>query len=466
MPLPPFRERARFVSPWIALIATGLLASCSPEVTAEGGELAATSTEVDPTAVQKREAPQVRVAEVRREDVERVLETNAPVESVSEIDVVAEATGRVLEVHVQEGSRVTAGQVLAKLDDRDQQIAVSDAGVSLAEAEAALLAAAIAEREAAGQKRTAKLDLDQAQRDLDRNLELAKGEKVNPLSVQTVETSRLARDNAAEALTQAELAEQKAKVETKRLESAKRRAELVLERAQRDLERTTLLAPIDGVVAQRSIEPGRNLNVGEVAFGLTDLEDLRVIIFRPQRELDLFAGNADLALTATSEARPDFIFQGTIERTSPVIDRTSGSFRVTAHLDPASRPNEAGKRARLLPGMLLRLYIVTGVHKDTLVVPKRAVRREGSAVFVLAVRGDKLTRVPVEESYTTDDDVEVLLTDATRTLEAGDRVVVVGSRELGDGDAVKVAGEEGAATESAPKATTEPASTSSEDHDA
>jgi RND family efflux transporter MFP subunit len=417
-------------------LAMGWVTACGPKVSADEGPNSGAPVEVDPTAVKVRELPKVRTSLVQRRDVERILETTSAVESVSEINVVAESGGRLIEVLVQEGAKVSAGQALARLDDRDQRIAVADAKVSLTETGTALEGADLAEREAAARTRSAKLAFDQAVRDLDRNLELSKGNKINPLSVQAIEASRLARDNAEETLKQAELAELKAAVETRSLQSAKQRAELTLERVERDLERTTLTSPIDGVVAQRMIEPGRNLNMGELAFQISDLENLRVVFNRPQRELELFTGSDVLRLTATTEARPGATFHGEIERTSPVIDRTSGSFRVTAKLNPISEAQAGAKRVRLLPGMLLRLFVVTGEHKDTLVVPKRAVRREGSMVFVLAVRDNTIQRIPVTEGYATDEEVEVLTNDPERALKDGDQVVLVGSRELEDGDRV------------------------------
>lgn len=425
--------RPRFL---LIAFAMGWVTACGPKVSAEDGANSGAPVEADPTAVKLRELPKVRTSLVLRMDVERILETTSAVESVSEINIVAESGGRLVEVLVQEGAKVSAGQALARLDDRDQRIAVADAQVSLTETGTALEGADLAEREAAARTRSAKLAFDQAVRDLDRNLELSKGDKINPLSVQAIEASRLARDNAEETLKQAELAELKAAVETRSLQSAKQRAELTLERVERDLERTTLTSPIDGVVAQRMIEPGRNLNMGELAFQISDLENLRVVFSRPQRELDLFTQADVLRLTATTEARPGAVFHGEIQRTSPVIDRTSGSFRVTAKLNPYSEPQAGQKRVRLLPGMLLRLFVVTGEHKDTLVVPKRAVRREGSMVFVLTVRESTIQRIPVTEGFATDDEVEVLMSDPERSLNEGDQVVLVGSRELEDGDRV------------------------------
>lgn len=409
-----------------------VVAACGTKVSADGGEAGPASGGSDPSAVQARELPKVRTTKVRREDMRRVLETTSPVESVSEIDLVAEASGRVLKVLAQEGRRVTAGDLLVQLDDRDQAIALADATAMVAEAEAALERSKLAEEETAARTRSARLALDQAERDYQRNEELAAGEATNPLSKQAVETSRLARDNADEALKQSLLAEVKAKVDTRSADSALDRARLAADRSARDLERTKLSAPITGVIAKRSVEPGSNLSMGEVAFQLTDLDNLRVVFFRPQRELDLFTGGEELPLTATSEARPGFEFQGRIERTSPTIDRASGAFRVTAHLEPVSQPNQDGKVARLLPGMLLRLFVVTGIHENTLVVPKRALRREGANVYLLAVTEGRARRVGVVEGYASDDDVEV--TPLGGVLEAGDDVVLVGGRDLEDGD--------------------------------
>ena len=57
-------------------------------------------------------------------------------------------------------------------------------------------------------------------------------------------------------------------------------------------------------------------------------------------------------------------------------------------------------------------------------------------VFVLAVRDNTIQRIPVTEGYATDEEVEVLTNDPERALKDGDQVVLVGSRELEDGDRV------------------------------
>lgn len=422
------------------LLSFALLTACDSSVSADQkeptGQTESSETSDDPNAVQKRELPKVRVTEVRTDDMQRFLETTAAVESVSEIDVVAEANGRVLQVLVEEGERVSAGQILARLDARDQSTALADARLAVIEAETAIERGAISEREAAARTFAAAIALEHAQREFKRHEDLTAGETANPVSDQAVEASRLARDNAAEALKQLKLAEVHSAVDSKVLAAALDRAKLAAQRAERDLERTQITAPINGVIAKRSVEIGRNLNLGEVAFQMTDPDHLRVVFFRPQRELDLFTSGASLDMTASCEARLGFTFEGSITRTSPTIDRQSGAFRVTAHLEPESRPNEAGQTARLFPGMLMRLMVVTGTHADALVVPKRALRRESSNVFVLAVENDVLRRILVREGYATDDDIEI--TPISGALDSGASVVLIGSRDLEDGDGIQV----------------------------
>lgn len=435
---------ARPARPLLGL-ALGLLAACQVEASSEP---TGTGPEaLHASAVRERQATKVRTATVERRTMQRLLETTAAVESLAEVQVVAEASGRAVEVLAQEGQRVLAGDVLARLDDRDQTIALADAAVAEAEALAAVERAGIAEQEAQAMVRTAELALEQAERDHARNVNLAEGQQTSSLSKQALEASGLARDRAKEELAQAHLAASRSEVDTRTAKAAHERATLAHERAERDLERTTLLAPIPGVVAMRDIEPGRNVTMGQAAFELVDLDRLRVIFYRPQRELDLFRGGDVSTLTATTEAAPDFTFTGRLERVSPTVDRTSGAFRVTAHLDPVSRPDDAGETARLLPGLLLRLAVVTGTHPDTLVVPKRAVRREGSGVFVLAVEdgedGAAARRVAVTEGFADAESVEVLPLFAGALAE-GARVITVGGRELEDGDAVMDEGAEDA----------------------
>jgi membrane-bound ClpP family serine protease len=108
--------------------------------------------------------------------------------------------------------------------------------------------------------------------------------------------------------------------------------------------------------------------------------------------------------------------------------------------------------------MLVRLRIVTDRHPEALVVPKRALEREGERRFVLVA--DPVTetpgqatvrRVEVAEGFAESESIEIRAREGHR-LAAGDRVVVVGGRDLTEGDTVSVDEEraEGAPAPAAP----------------
>ena len=188
---------------------------------------------------------------------------------------------------------------------------------------------------------------------------------------------------------------------------------------------------------------GAETGPGTAAFVLTDPAQLRTVFFRPQSELARFSGSGEpLGLTATAEALPGARFRGEIQRTSPTIDPASGNFRVTARFDPEPLefvPEGAAgdPPARLLPGMLLRLELVTDRHRGALVVPKRALSREGDRVYLFANEDGNARKPEVTEGFADEEHVEVLAAGVTDLAE-GLEIVVVGARDLEDGEPIRV----------------------------
>jgi len=399
--------------------------------------------------VKKRELPSVRVAPVVVREMARVLETTSKLDSEREIQIMPRVSGVVLSLAAEEGDVVELGAALALLDDAQQSLAVRNAEVAEREAENTLDMLRLAQREAEARVQRLQTAYDQATRDHERNRKLFEGEKVaSALSQSALEASKLALDNADADRRDADLARERAKLELAAGATALERARINLERERVTLTYTKITAPFAGVVAQRNIKVGDAVGPGTMAFVLTDVALLRCVFSRPQEELELFArvgtanGNGDgkLTISATADAFPGRTFDGWIERVSPTIEAQSGQFRVTGRLECV----QDGGRVRLLPGMLVRLRIVTDRHPEALVVPKRALEREGERRFILVTVPDAETpghatvrRVEVEEGFPEGDSVEVLARAGAR-LAAGDRVVVVGGRDLAEGDTVSV----------------------------
>jgi|SoiMethySBSTD1v2_1073268.scaffolds.fasta_scaffold210899_2 membrane fusion protein (multidrug efflux system) len=424
-----------------------LLLLCLPAAGCGSGAEGANQPQA--AALKQREAARVRAEPVAQREMVRTLESTTVVESEKEIKLFPRASGTLIELQVEEGDAVEAGAVLARLDPREAQAKVDEARVALKEVRDSAIRLEILEREAATRVENLALAMEEKRREYERN-EKAKG----VISEQVLDLLRLARDTAKADHDSAVLAAERARADTKASATTQEKAALALTRAQLDLSYTDIVAPFAGVIAQRTIKVGDQVGPAMQAFVLTDSVHLRATFYRPQRELALFqpAGNmqeglAAIEIRASAEALPGALFRGRIQLVSPSIDAQSGNFRVTVRLEPATEKDAVHK---LLPGMLVKLSIVTDRHPQALVVPKRALRREGEANLVFVVREGKARRVEVDEGFGGDDDVEILPRGGA-ALAAGEPVVVVGNRELEDGAEVELETPPAGKTETAPQ---------------
>lgn len=430
-----------------ALLACSLLlAACQPTDSA--------ATHASEAGLKPRERSRVLVEPVVSREMVKKLETTTKIESEFQHEVVPRASGLVTEVLVEEGDRVQKGQVLARLDDREAKIAVGEAEVALAEARDNVPRLELVIKEAEARADSLRRTYEQAQRDLARNEIIAAGGGDRPglLSAKDLEQSRLQRDTAQADHETAKLALQRARVELENAENAVARAELRLEQARLMYSYMEILAPAPGVIALRSLKVGDSVaattsfsaRAGVAGFTLVDTENLLAEFYRPQRELALFrtrqgrngesGHGGELQLVAQTEALPGARFCGVIERVSPTIDPQSGAFRVTARMQVAAEDDPS---AKLLPGMLVRLEIVTERRPNATAVPKRAVLREGEVGHVVVVREGRAHRVAVEEGLSDDEFVEVRAL-GDDTLQVGEPVVVVGNRDLEEGAEVEI----------------------------
>ena len=420
-----------------ALFVATAFSSCAQENQAAGGSR--TEDAVLPGTLKRTQAAKVRVLPALRQEMQRALETTTVVESERQVVLRPQTTGMLTELLAEEGDKVETGQVLARLDQRDAQAALEDSRIALQEARDNEAKGAVARRDAEAQIKKAQLAAKQAKRDYERN------EEARMISAIEIERLKLAMDIADQDVTAAILAKDKSEIEGRAAGTAITRAELAVERAEITLSYTEIRAPFSGVLTDRMVQVGDNVNTTTEAFNLTDLDDLRTRFYRPQREFGLFTGIGvtldedgegvhtyeDIEVTATSEALPGHVFTGVIERISPNIDSASGSFRLTVRLE------EESGGVRLLPGMLLRMRLVTERHAGALAVSKRALRREGDTTILFVAENGIARRVEVEEGFSQEDLVEVF-PQRNSVLEAGMQVIVVGNRDLEQGSEVEI----------------------------
>lgn len=197
--------------------------------------------------------------------------------------------------------------------------------------------------------------------------------------------------------------------------------EAAYEMKRLDYEYTTIRATIAGVVSQRHIKLGWRVEAGEPAFAIADTGRLVAELHIPQGELGKIAEGLDARIRV--DAVPGSDFHATIDRVSPTIDATDGSFRATVYIDNA--------QGSLAPGMFGRFSIAYEMHADALTVPSSAVVREDNQDVLYVVQDGAASRRAVRVGIESDGITEIL-----NGLAAGESVIVTGQASLRDGSRV------------------------------
>src|SRR5690606_16744743 len=135
----------------------------------------------------------------------------------------------------------------------------------------------------------------------------------------------------------------------------------IYDMAKLELSYTDIVAPISGVVAQRSVKVGNLIQLNSTLFRIVDTSRLEATLNVPEREIATMRTGAPVTMQV--DALGGAAFEGRIERISPVVDAGSGTFRVVCGFLPD---------ARLRPGMFGRIGVVFDQREGVLTVPRIA----------------------------------------------------------------------------------------------
>jgi membrane fusion protein (multidrug efflux system) len=212
---------------------------------------------------------------------------------------------------------------------------------------------------------------------------------------------------------------------------------LAKEEAERQLSYTVVRSPIAGTVTHRLVGLGDTVTVNQHLFDVVDFDTLVARIYVPEKELPKLHDGLSARLTAP--ALDGALYRGVVRRLAPVVDPKSGTVKVTVGI-----PEWRGLR----PGLYVDVALVTDVHPDAVLVPKRALVYDQDQVFVYRLAGapagggkgaetaagPTVERVLLESALEDKEHVEP----AGSELAAGDRLVVSGQAGLKDGARVRV----------------------------
>jgi RND family efflux transporter MFP subunit len=301
-----------------------------------------------------------------------------------------------MQIQVRLGDRVSEGQPIAKIEDRELQEQLKQAEAAHAVAEATI------------RQRVADLKLAEVNRDRNSNLY-----ERQLISRQTYDDTE-ARYQAAEA--QVDLARAQ-------LLAAKSR----LDELQINMSNTTITSPVNGFVASRVLDPGAWVTPNTAFLSLVDISRVRLIA--NVIEKDLRRIQLGLESQVEVDAYPGEKFSGRVLHMAPILDPATRTAQIEIEI-----PNSS---FRLKPGMYAKVTFTVDKRDNTLVVPANAVVDFGGkrGVFVPS-EGNLATFRAIEQGVTTAELVEV-----ASGLTEGEKIITTGAGALREGDRIVLPGE-------------------------
>ncbi len=289
----------------------------------------------------------IAYATVPAERADLTVEVSATgnLQPLTKVDISSELSGVVRSVTAEENQRVKAGDVLAELDKTrlSAQVERGEASVEAARARVT----------------DAQTTLRETEKALARAEQLAKR---GMTTEQALETATAARDRAASAVAIAEA------------NLAVAVADLKLQQA--DLEKSTIYAPIDGIVLTRSVDPGQtvasSLQAPVLFVIAAELENMELIAAID--EADIGSVKPDQKAVFTVDAFPERKFDAEIRDIAYASVTTEGVVTYDARLGVDNA------ELLLRPGMTATVSVVTREAKDVITVPAAAFRFRPPAV--------------------------------------------------------------------------------------
>jgi HlyD family secretion protein len=337
-----------------------------------------------------------RPVTVERGDLPETVVATGVLEPSARVVVQSEIPGIVAAVHIDDGERVTQGQALVELDRERLEDRVAE------------LAAALEMRRArAGFDLVgrARAELDEARRDLERGRSLFERSVVSKQRI----------EDLTHAVRMSEIALSDARAELAARHAAVREAENAHRRVERDLAKTVIRSPNDGVVVRREVEVGTAVadlqNGGTVVATLAD--DRRIHLLAEVDENDVAGVKLGQPARVHIDAFPGEVFEGTVRKVSSSGTSEGGvsSFEIEIELSPDHR---------VRVGMSADARVEVRRHQRVLLVPNTAlVRTEQGTKVRVEQRGGHSELVSIDEGYS-----DGFRTVALRGLAEGDTVLV------------------------------------------
>jgi len=196
-----------------------------------------------------------------------------------------------------------------------------------------------------------------------------------------------------------------------------------LDLAKLHLDRAIIKSPLSGIIVAKYAEFGEMLAPGMPVCKIIDTETLKIITGIPEQELPFLKKDAPVEFTF--DAYPGRVFQGKISYVGAAGDTSSGTFPLEMQYD-----NENNE---IIPGMIARVRLIRRVVENAVVIYQNAVIDRENVKYVFSVESKFAREVVVEVGPT--DGKNILI---TKGLSGGEQLIIIGHRDLVDGEKVNI----------------------------
>jgi HlyD family secretion protein len=339
--------------------------------------------------------PKFRTAKVERGSLTSTVSATGTLNAVVTVQVGSQISGQVKELLADFNSKVTKGQLIARIDPETLESKVNQARADVENARAVVLnqqanvekakaevenaRAAVANAKANTAK--ARVTLVEARRDLDRKNDLLRKELIAKADNDAAETAfqsaaaqvdaNQAQERSADSAVRSALASARvAEAQLTAAQAGVKQKQAALVQAQVDLDHTQIRAPVDGVVVSRSVDVGQTVAASlqaPVLFVIAqDLSKMQVDTSIDEAEV----GRMQIGqrATFTVDSFPTRTFRAAVReiRKAPVIVQNVVTYNVVMDVE---NPD-----SRLLPGMTANVRVVIESKPSVLKVANAALR--------------------------------------------------------------------------------------------
>ncbi len=315
-----------------------------------------------------------------RQDLTTIVSGTGQIKPKTYVNVGATAMGRVTHLYVKEGDKVRKGEVVATIENIQQQAAVQSQEAAIAAARTDIASYVAAEKTAEANVEHARADLEQKQLDWKRAQALYKD---GIMSRQDYDAKRAGYDLAVASVAQAVAGVNQAKANTESARGHLQSAIATLAANKDMLNRTIAVAPFDGIVTNQPVREGETVVEGiqnTQGSTLMTLADMSVVTAEVKvDETDIINLAVGQPADVTVDALPNRVFKGRVTlvgdqallRSTGIatLQSTTGSeeakdFKVVVTLDHPSR--------ELRPGLSCTAKITTAHKTGVLALPIQA----------------------------------------------------------------------------------------------